>query len=152
MGEKLDDFLTGLQNEIFDEARKAYGEIGFQRWRKPLYRGKMTDADGYGRLTGPCGDTMEIFLQFGGDRVKSATFFTDGCGASTVCGSLAAELAIGKTADELEDITGEDILSMLGFFPKEDQHCAFLAAETVQEALGEYLKKQLRITSETKAI
>jgi len=93
---------------------------------------------------------MEIFLKFEGDRVKSATFFTDGCGASTVCGSLAAELAIGKTADELEEITGEDIIAMLGFFPKEDQHCAFLAAETVQEALGEYLKKQIQVTSETR--
>ncbi len=152
MGEKLDDFLNGLQNEIFDEARKAYGEIGFQRWRKPLYRGKMTDADGHGRLTGPCGDTMEIFLKFEGDKVKSATFFTDGCGASTVCGSMAAELAIGKTADELEGITGNDILAELGSFPKEDRHCASLSAETLQEALGDYLKKQIRNTAETKTI
>lgn len=146
MGDKLDDFIDGLQEQIFEETRLAYGELGFQRWRHPLYRGAMEDADGHGRVTGTCGDTMQIFLKFENGRVKAASFLTDGCGASTVCGSLAAEMALEKTPEELTDIDGPLILKILGTFPDEDQHCAFLAAETVQAALDDHMKKQAHRT------
>ena len=71
--------------------------------------------------------------------MKQATFQTDGCGSSTVCGSFAAELAMGKTPDELTDITGETILEILGGLPKEDRHCAFLAADALQESLHNFM-------------
>ena len=146
MGDKLDDFVKGLQDQIFEETREAYGELGFQRWRHPLYRGAMENADGHGRLTGTCGDTMQIFLKFKNGRVEKASFLTDGCGASTVCGSLTAEMALEKTPEELTDIDGHLILKILGTFPDEDQHCAFLAAETLRAALDEYMKQQTRQT------
>ena len=141
MGKDLDDFVEDLQNQISEETREAYGDVAFERLLKPLYNGGMENPDGYGRVTGPCGDTMQIFLKFENEKVKDATFQTDGCGASAVCGSFAAELALGKDPDELIEITGESILKVLGSFPKEDQHCAFLAANTLQEALNEYMIK-----------
>ena len=85
---------------------------------------------------------MEIFLRFEDERVKEATFLTDGCGSSTICGSYAAELAHGKNPDEIIGITGEIILSALGNLPEEDRHCAFLASEALQEALDDHMKKQ----------
>ena len=144
MGEDFNDFVEGLQNQIFEETRAAYGDIAFQRWLKPLYMGGIDNPDGYGRITGSCGDTMQIFLKFENEKVKEASFKTDGCGSSIVCGSFAAELSLGKGADELMDITGETILKILGGFPKEDQHCAFLAADTLQEALNDYMIKKTR--------
>lgn len=137
--DKIDIFLENLQEEIFEDTKKAYGEAGFQRWRNPLYRGRMDDADAHARIKGQCGDTMEMYLKFADDRVASASFTTDGCGASTVCGSFTAEAAIGKNPDELAEITGETVLQKIGRFPSEDQHCAFLAAETLQAALHEYM-------------
>ena len=141
MTDDFDHFVKDLQNRIFDETRTAYGEVAFQRWLNPLYMGAMQDADGYGRVTGTCGDTMEIFLRFEKDRVKEATFQTDGCGSSTVCGSFAAELSLGRNPDEVAEISGETILEILGGLPEEDRHCAFLAAETLQVALDDYLRK-----------
>jgi nitrogen fixation NifU-like protein len=82
---------------------------------------------------------MEMFLKFAGDRVADAAYLTDGCGSSTLCGSFAAEMAIGKTPDELTAITGEAILRKIGTFPEEDRHCAYLAAETLHEALTRYM-------------
>ena len=114
--------------------------------RKILYLGPMNDPDGYARITGSCGDTMEIFLKFEKDHVKKATFQTDGCGASAVCGSFAVEMALNKPPDELVEITGEKILEILGGFPKQDEHCAFLAAETLQSALNDYMIKQNKRT------
>lgn len=144
MADELDDFVKGLQDRIFDEMRADYGETVFQRWRKPLYQGAMDKADGYGRVTGSCGDTMEIFLKLEDDRVKEASFQTDGCGSSAVCGSFAAELAHGKAPDELVEITGERILEVLGGLPKDERHCAFLAAESLREALNDYMVKQAK--------
>ncbi len=141
--DELDDFAEKMQAQIFKETRDDYGEVAFDRWLNPLYAGHMENPDGYAMVTGPCGDTMEIFLRFENDRVREASFMTDGCGGSAVCGSFAAELAMGKTPDELIEVTGERILQVLGKFPKEDQHCCFLAANTLQEALKNYRTRQV---------
>jgi nitrogen fixation protein NifU and related proteins len=137
--DELDDFVDKMQAKIFEETREDYGEAAFNRWLNPKYMGPMEDPDGYARVTGSCGDTMEIFLRFENDKVTDASFQTDGCGASAVCGSFAAELAMGKTPDDLIEVTGEEILKVLGRFPKEDRHCCFLAAGTLQEALNDYM-------------
>jgi len=144
MSSELDDFVQDLQNRIYDETKEAYGDVAFERWLNPLYMGSIDNPDGYGRVTGSCGDTMQIFLKFENDRVKEASFQTDGCGSSAVCGSFAAEMAIGKNPDEIVEITGEAILGKLGGLPKEDEHCAFLSAESLQEALHEYMVKQTK--------
>ena len=144
MSSDLDDFFQDLQNQIDDETREAYGDVAFERWLHPLYMGTIENPDGYAQLTGSCSDTMQIFLRFENNHVKEASFQTDGCGSSAVCGSFAAELAIGKTPDELLEINGDAILERLGGLPKEEEHCAFLAGETLQEALNDYMIKQAK--------
>ncbi len=142
MANELDDFVVSLQDQIHEETKEAYGQVTFERWLKPLYVGVLPNPEGYGRITGTCGDTMEIFLKFEDDRVKNATFQTNGCGSSTVCGSFAAEIAQGKSPDEIAEITGEMILDILGGLPEKNRHCAFLAAEALQEALNDYMRKE----------
>lgn len=142
MSNDLDDFVQDLQGQIYEETRAAYGDVAFERWLNPLYMGTIDNPDGYGCLTGSCGDTIQVFLKFENDQVQEASFLTDGCGASAVCGSFAAELSLGKSPDELVEITGDAILKILGGLPKEDEHCAFLAGETLQEALNEYMIRQ----------
>jgi len=144
MADNLDSFIDGLQDQIYQETRTAYGEKAFERWQNMRHMGPMADPDGYARITGPCGDTIEIFLKFNNGTVWKASFKTDGCGTSAVCGSFAAEMAMGKTPDELLKITGEKILEVLGEFPKEDEHCAYLAAESLQEALNVYMIMQTK--------
>ncbi|EFK09227.1 NifU-like N-terminal domain protein [delta proteobacterium NaphS2] len=142
MSDDLDSFIDGLQDQIYEETRATYGERAFERWQDMRYMGPMEDPDGYAVVTGSCGDTMKIFLRFRNNHVQEASFQTDGCGTSAVCGSFAVEMAISKTPDKLLEITGERILEFLGGFPDEDRHCAFLAAETLQEALNDYMIKQ----------
>jgi len=139
--DNFDKLVDDLQNQIFEETKEAYGDVAFQRWLAPLYKGRIDLPDGYGRVTGSCGDTVEIFLRFENGKIQEASFETDGCGSSTICGSFAAELAIGKTPDDLADITGETILEILGGLPEEDRHCAFLAVNALQEALKNYMQR-----------
>ena len=142
MGENFDDFVRGLQDQIYAETLTTYGDVAFQRWLEPKYMGSMDNPDGYARVTGSCGDTMQIFLDFKNGKVNMASFQTDGCGSSAVCGSFAAELSLGKRPDEIREITGESILEKIGGLPEEDRHCAFLSSKTLQEALNDYLVKQ----------
>ncbi|MBN2040463.1 MAG: iron-sulfur cluster assembly scaffold protein [Spirochaetes bacterium] len=145
MSDELDDFINDLQGELNTRAIKDYGQAGFERWKNPPHNHPIKNPDGYASVTGSCGDTMEIFLKFKGDKVKDASFQTNGCGPSIICGSLAAELAFGKNPEELTEITNNAIINIIGGrIPEEDMHCASLAAETLQEALSQYMKNKQR--------
>ena len=141
MSNKFDNFVQELQEQIFEETREEYGEVAYQRWRNPLYIGIMKDPDVHASHKGTGGDTIGIFLKFEKGHVKEASFITDGCGSSMVCGSFAAEMSMGKDTEQLFEITGETILDKLGGFPEEDEHCAFLAAETLHKAANYYMIK-----------
>jgi nitrogen fixation NifU-like protein len=144
MNTDFDALLQQLQEHIFEETRRTFGEKVYQRWRNPLYMGVMDNADGRATVKGTCGDNMEMFLKFDNDLVVNASFQTDGCGPTVVCGSYAAEMAMGKAPDDLFDITGESILKELGGLPQEHVHCAFLAAESLQAAANDYMIRQAR--------
>ena len=144
MAGKFESFVEDLQNQIYEEMREAYGDVAFERWLHPRYMGAIENADGYAGLQGTCGDSMEIFLKFENDRVREASFRTDGCAYNSVCGSFAAEMALGKTPEEILDISGEAILKRLGRLPDEERHCVYLAAETLQEAVKDYMLRQTK--------
>ncbi|THB75320.1 MAG: iron-sulfur cluster assembly scaffold protein [Desulfobacteraceae bacterium] len=137
--DRLDDFLDKLQEEIFDDARQALGEKGFERWRNPRFAGRIKNPDAHGRINGVCGDTMEMYFMIESNRVKKGSYITSGCASSSISGSFAVELALGKTLEELLDISGEDILSIIGGLPEDDRHCAFLAAQTIHDAVRDYM-------------
>lgn len=138
---ELDTFIENLQDEIFAEAQNSFGDKGFDRWCNPQFCGAMENADSHAVLTGTCGDTMEIFLKMKEYRVIQASYRTNGCGSSSICGSFAAELSIGKKADEILDMSGKTILKEIGRFPKDEEHCAHLAIATLKEAINLYMKK-----------
>ena len=138
MGEELDRFVEELKSQISQEMKAAYGEGAFHRWMNPVHMGSMQDPDAHGSLASVCGDVMEIFLRFEAGRVVDAKFRTNGCGTTVVCASFAAELAVGKTVDELLGIKGEMILDRMGGLPAQERHCADLAAEALQQASMDY--------------
>ncbi|TET81430.1 iron-sulfur cluster assembly scaffold protein [candidate division TA06 bacterium] len=144
MSNSLDEFADRLQEQIHQEIIQTYGEKVYERWRSPRFGGRMESPTGYGRVTGSCGDTMEIFLRLDGDTVSDASFTTDGCGCGAVCASVACELAIGKELEEVADMTGEAILEILGGLPEDEVHCAFLAAETIQAALSDCVNRDAK--------
>jgi nitrogen fixation NifU-like protein len=140
----FDDIVSELQDKINEETIEAYGQAGFERWRNQPYRGEPSGANYEGASTGGCGDTIWIYLQIEEDRVVDAGFATDGCGSSSISGSMAAELAVGKRCEDVAAITGETVLEGLGGpdnLPEDDRHCAWLAANALLEALGSYYRQ-----------
>ena len=142
--EEFNAFVDKIQNEAMAEARQALGEKGFDRWLHPKFCGAMNNPDGYARVRGECGDTMQMFLQTDGTRVTEVSYLTDGCASSSVAASFTAELARGRDFTAILDMTGDDVLNHLGTFPQSDEHCPRLAVKTLQEALNQYLIKETK--------
>jgi nitrogen fixation NifU-like protein len=124
------------------EMRKIYSETAIDHAMNPRNVGSMEKADGFGKVTGPCGDTMEMWLRVKNGTIIGATFLTDGCGTSIASGSMVTELAKGKSLSEVVKISQQDVLSALGGLPEESEHCALLAANTLKEAVRDYLAMQ----------
>jgi nitrogen fixation NifU-like protein len=101
----------------------------------------MANPDGYARIKGPCGDTMEIYIRVTDAVITDASFMTDGCLTTIVSASMAVELATNTPVGEAAKISQADILENLGGLPKSSQHCALLAANTLETAVMDYLHK-----------
>jgi len=142
MSEDFDKAMDELQTSIIEDARKVYSEEVIQRWLNPKYMGEMESPQGYGRVTGPCGDTVQIFLRIESEKIIDSCFLTDGCATTIAAGCMACELAMGKTFREAFKITKEVILEQLGGLPEESIHCALLASNTLRAALTDYLESK----------
>jgi len=119
--------------------RQVYTETVIDHVMNPRNVGNIDDADGFARITGPCGDTIEIWLKVRNNVVTQATFMADGCGTTIAVGSMVAELAKGKSISQALKVGQQDVLNALGGLPRESRHCALLAADILKEAVKDYL-------------
>jgi nitrogen fixation NifU-like protein len=110
---------------------------GKARWLAflPRNRWRLADADACVGYTGPCGDTMQIWLKLRNGRITKATFDTDGCGATLAAGSAVTILAEGLTVEQAYRLDQRAVLKFLGGLPPVFEHCALLAATTLHRAL-----------------
>ena len=133
-----DDF-DEIESQVIAEMKQIYTEMVVDHAMNPRNVGNIPNADGFGSVTGPCGDTMEIWLKVKDDRIINVSFWTDGCGTSIACGSLATEMIRDKNIGQALQINQGEILRALGGLPEDSIHCALLAADTVKAAIQDYL-------------
>lgn len=139
MGEEFGNSFRELEQTIMEDMKRTYSETTIDHFLNPRNLGEIPGHDGLGRITGPCGDTMQICFKARDGKVTDASFWTDGCGPSIASGSMVTELAKGKSVHEAQRITQQDVLDALGGLPEESRHCALLAANTLKEAIKDYL-------------
>ena len=104
----------------------------------PINFGPLKGANANARIIGPCGDTMEFWLAIRDNRIRRATFTTDGCVASITSGSAAARLAEGKTIAEAVCLTPQQVEAAAGSLPADHKHCPVLALNTLKAAIQGY--------------
>jgi nitrogen fixation NifU-like protein len=127
-----------LQASIMEDARKIYSEKVIERWLNPRNLGRIRKPDGFAKIKGPCGDTMQISFKVKDGRLSKIKFMTDGCASSIAAGCMATELAQGKKIEEAAEIGQQMILEALEGLPEESVHCALLASNTLKEAVKNY--------------
>ncbi len=93
-----------------------YREIIIERYKTPQFRGKLDPHDISFEDENPlCGDHIRIDLRVDEQgRVKEAAFSGHGCAISQASADLLLEAVIGKTVDEVKQLTRDDVLDLLG--------------------------------------
>lgn len=135
MSSELDKALEEIQRELWAD----YTETVIDHAQNPRNVGRIPNADGSAIITGPCGDTMDIWLKVENNTIKEIAFWTDGCGTSIAAGSMVTEMAKGKSVIQASKIRQQDVLDALGGLPEDSVHCALLAANTLNAAIKDYL-------------
>ena len=118
------------ENKTNQQESKLYGELSAHYVEMATQMDKrriIKDPDGYGKRTGECGDTVEMFLIVRKNSIHSVSFITDGCINTHACANCVAFLAEGKSIAEAWEITPEDVIDFLETLPEENFHCAELA-------------------------
>jgi nitrogen fixation NifU-like protein len=135
MSSELDRMAEELEKELW----AGYSPVVVDHARNPRNAGSIPNADGFASVTGPCGDTVEIWLRVKDNAIKEASFWTDGCGTTIAAGSMVTEMAKGRPVAEALRVTQQDVLDALEGLPEESVHCALLASNALKEAVKDYL-------------
>jgi nitrogen fixation NifU-like protein len=138
MSDDFEEMADELQESIMEDARKVYSEKVIDRWLNPRNLGKIRNPDGFAKIKGPCGDTMQMSFKVNDGRLSKIKFVTDGCASSIAAGSMATELGKGRKIEEAMKISQQMILEALDGLPDESIHCALLASDTLKEAIKNY--------------
>jgi nitrogen fixation NifU-like protein len=133
-----DDIKKIMESLLLRKMGNLYSERVIDYGTRPRNCGTLDRPDGYAKVTGPCGDTVEIFLHIRDGRIREIRYTTDGCMTSHAAGSAATEMARGKDLRECLKISENTILDHLGGLPDDSRHCALLAAITLHKALRNF--------------
>lgn len=132
----FDRMVVELQRQVIEQEQALYSARVIEEAHNPRNLGRMPEPDAYGIVHGWCGDTMETYLRLDGERIKEATFMTDGCGPSVACGNMITTMVRGMSLEEAGKITPENLIAALDGLPKESTHCAELAVSTLRDAIA----------------
>ena len=124
---------------LIEQMKQVYTDKVIDHTINSRNRGDIPQADAYAKVTGPCGDTIEMWFKVTGGKIFKATFEPDGCATTVACGSMATELITGKDVMEAAKISQADILAALGGLPEVNEHCALLAADTIKATVRDYI-------------
>ena len=93
-----------------------YRELIIDRYKNPLYRGELDPHDISFEDDNPlCGDHIRIDLRVNGDgTITEAVFSGRGCAISQASADLLVESVVGKSLDQVKQLTKEDVLDLLG--------------------------------------
>ncbi|MDJ0831329.1 MAG: iron-sulfur cluster assembly scaffold protein [Desulfobacterales bacterium] len=105
-------------------------------------RERLTDPDGYGKNTGDCGDTVEMFLKIRNGLIQAICFDTNGCLNTNACANGVAYLTEGRSLNDAWRLKPENVSQFLETLPPDHFHCAELAVGALYRALADYRELQ----------
>jgi nitrogen fixation NifU-like protein len=116
-----------------------YRDYILEHYRRPHNFGVLDDANAQHEGANPlCGDRITMQLRVSGDKIAAVGFTGRGCAISQASASLLTDEIKGKSVDDAEKMTSNDIIDMLGIeISPARLKCALLSLETLQRALDD---------------
>ncbi len=136
---RLKIIAAEIEKAVRKRRRELYSPRALAYIENPVNLGVVEGANGFGLHRGLCGDTMKIYLRLEAGTIREAKFQTDGCEATVAAGGAVIDLCREKTLAEALAISPAAVLESLGNFPADHVHCAILAANSLMNALANYL-------------
>ncbi len=129
-----------------DPMEQLYHENILDHYKHPHNFGEMKHPHVRHREHNPlCGDTLDVFLKFGDGKIKDISFVGKGCAISQASASMLTDAIKGKTVAEIERMTKENVLELLGITLSPVRlKCAMLSLDTLKNAIHiheNYIKK-----------
>lgn len=134
-GEKMTDNIDEITKSLQEAVLEGYSQKLKDELFDPKNIGKIENPDSHVRITGVCGDTIEMSLTIKDGRIRDIKFMTDGCGATIACTSYVTRTVKGKSIEEALRVKPKDIDKYFEGLPEESKHCAKLSADTLTAAL-----------------
>jgi nitrogen fixation NifU-like protein len=138
VADDIDEIAKKLQDAIFAGYSPKLKEELFNAGNI----GMIENPDSRVRITGVCGDTIEMSLSVRDGKIQDIQFLTDGCGFTVACANYVSRTAKGKTLEEALAIEPDDVDRYFEGLPEENKHCAKLAVMTLRALLEEYCKNR----------
>ena len=93
-----------------------YRELIVDRYKNPLFRGNLEPHDIAFEDDNPlCGDHIRIELRVNNEeKVSEVAFDGHGCAISQASADLLCESILGKSIEEVKQLTKQDVLDLLG--------------------------------------
>ena len=81
----------------------GYSQKAIDLYLEQANMGSLSDADQVSELTGPCGDTMKVYLKLEEGRILDAKIQVLGCPGVVAAAMVAMDLAKGRTEEEAQE-------------------------------------------------
>lgn len=87
----------------FDDA--LYKDIILEHYKSKKYKRRLENAHAHAEGANPlCGDDIELFVRFEGERIAEVTYDGIGCSICLASADMLCEAIEGKTLDEAKDL------------------------------------------------
>jgi len=124
-----------------NELRELYQQVILDHNKSPRNFKKLEDANHHAEGHNPlCGDRIDLQLRIEDDKIKEVRFRGEGCAVSTATSSILTDFIKGKKLSEVESLTAEGVLSLLGMerLAPARIKCALLSWQALRSVLAKY--------------
>ncbi len=124
---------------------RIYREQIMDHYRNPRNKGHLEEFSFKHTENNPlCGDELEIEVKMDGEEISDIKFSGKGCSISQASASMLTEFVKNKKINEVNELTRDDIIEMLGIpIGPVRVKCAVLALVALKNGIKLFLEKKI---------